>query len=153
MDDSAFPLAVADRAFAYDGSFRTPDALSSADRAAYGLHRSYACESSFVFRAALYRASADPRPGSAIIARGIPNAPNARSSRPLPPVRTGLPQRDADFVAARTARAPIRVHGPIRRASLPYALIVSAAGCTVRAIVWRGRIYCGGVRTCPISIP
>src|SRR5580700_3578548 len=105
MDDPAYPLAMADRAFAYDGSFRTPDAMSAANRAAYGLNRN---------------------PGN------------------------GVPQRDAES-AARSVLPPTRAREPVRRPSLPYVLFVSAAGCTIRAMVWRGRVSCEGVRRCPIS--
>jgi hypothetical protein len=152
MDDSAYPLALADRAFAYDGSFRTPDAMSAANRAAYGLHRNCAGESTRVFRAALHRATAHVGFGSYFITRGNVSGPIARPPCPLRLVHSGVAQREDDL-AVRSARPPVRTREPVWRTSSPYALFVSVAGCTIRAIAWRGRVFCGGVPTCPKSIP
>jgi hypothetical protein len=148
MDDPAYPLAMADRAFAYDGSFRTPDAMSAANRAAYGLRPNSASEASRGFRAALHRASASTSPSVIISARGEAIAPIARRLGQACPFRAGVPQREAGL-AALSVRPPIRARKLAGRPSSPFALFVTAAGCTVRAIVWRGRVYCGGGRLCP----
>jgi hypothetical protein len=37
MDSPGYRLAITDRAFAFDGAYRSPTSLSVADRAAYGL--------------------------------------------------------------------------------------------------------------------
>jgi hypothetical protein len=150
MDDPAYPLAMADRAFAYDGSFRTPDAMSAANRAAYGLHRISASNASHAFCTAMHRAFANTTSNANIAARGKALAVVDLSSRPARQIRTGVPQRDADL-NARSAKTPARTLEPVRRSSIPYVLFVSAAGCTIRAMVWRGRVYCEGVRRCPIS--
>lgn len=144
---------MADRAFAYDGSFRTPDAMSAANRAAYGLHRGCANEASRSFRAALQRAStgASAILNLKVIARGNANARHTRSPNLAGPASDGMPQRDADL-AERSTRPPIRARDSTQSTSAPYVLFVSAAGCIIRAIVWRGRVFCGGIRTCPKSI-
>jgi hypothetical protein len=148
MDDPAYPLAMADRAFAYDGSFRTPDAMSTANRAAYGLHPNSASEASRAFRAALHRASAGTSPNVIINTREEAIAPFTRRLGQACPVRAGVPQREAGL-AALSVRPRIRARKLAGRPSSPFALFVTAADCTIRAVVWRGRVYCGGVRVCP----
>ena len=152
MDDSGYPLAQADRAFAYDGAYRTPAAMSAASRSAYGMHdRAHSEAPSFceVLRKAVHGPGRDKSP--------VSHCGNAALSRPRPrdssgPLSSDAAQRDADpFVHA--ARDTIRPHEPSRRPASFYYLFASCAGFIVRAIVRRGRVFSGGVRTCPTSNP
>jgi len=152
MDDSGYPLAQADRAFAYDGAYRTPDAMSAASRSAYGMHDRADREApSFceALRKAVNGPGRDKSPashgGSAALSR-----PRQRDSSG--PLSSGTAQRDADpFVHA--ARATIRPRAPSRRPASVYYLFAACAGVIVRAVVWRGRVFSGGMRSCPISKP
>jgi hypothetical protein len=152
MDDSGYPLAQADRAFAYDGAYRTPFAMSAAARAAYGLHGRPLREASGSFRHALQCATAGPiRDGTIFITRREGRLPASHLRSASGTTRIAVPQRDAVLCAR--ARTTFRLVAPHPRPSSVYYLFASSAGCIVRAIVWQGRVFSGGARTCPKSKP
>ena len=153
MDDSSYPLAQADHAYAYEGAYRTPNAMSAATRDAYGMRGKCEVHAPKDFRTSLRAAASHA--GVAAAALGPRRSPT-RSLADLRyahgGTRIGVPASTPD--RARIADcAPVRVPPRSRRPSSFYYLFTSAAGCAVRAIVWRGRVYCGGRRQCPTSTP
>ncbi|HEY5095515.1 MAG TPA: hypothetical protein VII69_10390 [Candidatus Eremiobacteraceae bacterium] len=152
MDDSGYPLAQADRAFAYDGAYRTPAALSAASRSAYGMHdRTHREAPSFceALLKAVHGPGCDKTPASHCGSATVlgPRQRDASGS-----LSSGTAQRDAD-PSVHAARTTIRPREPSRRPASVYYLFVACAGVVVRAIVRRGRVFSGGVRTCPTSKP
>jgi hypothetical protein len=153
MDQSDYPLAQADRAFAYEGAYRTPSAMSAATREAYGMRLPRKPGPPDAFRVALRLA--DPQAhgaGTASAACRVPSASYPRPNLAGHSPRQGAQQAAADR-AASFACAKARNRSLQPRPTSFYYISTSAAGCDVRAIVWRGRVYCGGKRPCPTSTP
>lgn len=150
MDDSGYPLAQADRAFAFDGAYRTRDALSAASRAAYGMHdRTQRAAPSFceALREATHGAGRD-KPSAPFRASSILSSSRRRDESG--PVLPRIAPRDADPVSE-SARVTHRPRSPGCRPASFYYIFTSCAGVIVRAFVRHGRAFSGGVRTCPIS--
>jgi len=153
MDQSDYPLAQTDRAFAYEGAYRTPNAMSAATREAYGMRFPLEAGAPNAFRVALRAASLHSHGGGAsLAARRMPCTSSPRPHRACGSSRSGAAQTAADraasFACAKVRNSPLQP-----RPTSFYYLFTSAAGCDVRAIVWRGRVYCGGKRPCPTSTP
>jgi hypothetical protein len=153
MDESSYPLAQTDHAYAYEGAYRTPSAMSAATRDAYGMRGRRESVAPISFQVAMRAAAAQAR--SARATRAPQCTPSV--SRPYPrhacvPVRNGVQQAAPDH-ADSAAHAPARIHLRPPHPGSFYYLFTSAAGCDIRAIVWRGRVYCGGKRPCPTSTP
>jgi hypothetical protein len=153
MDESSYPLAQTDHAYAYEGAYRTPSAMSAATREAYGMRGRCESVAPNGFRVAMRAAAAQAH--SAGTTRTLQRTPSV--SRPNPrhacvPVRHGVQQASPDH-ADSAARVPARIHPRRPHPGSFYYLFTSAAGCDIRAIVWRGRVYCGGKYPCPTSTP
>jgi hypothetical protein len=153
MDDSSYPLAQADHAYAYEGAYRTPNAMSAATREAYGMRGRREAGAPNAFHLAMRAAGVQCRSdGAAAAPRRTPGLSRSLPRRVSALVRNGVQQATADCTAS-TPCASARVHPRLPRPASFYYLFTSAAGCAIRAIAWRGRVFCGGKRPCPTSTP
>jgi hypothetical protein len=154
MHELAYPLALTDRAFAYEGAYRSPAAMSCAARTAYALRTSAGATAapvpfSAAFCAALQtREVKQPHPRARPIAR--PTAISV-ASRPRMPARAfrciAAQQRETPLI--RPSRiAQLRATGCNGHPPQIYVLSVLSSEYAVRAIVWRGRVHVGGIATC-----
>jgi hypothetical protein len=152
MDDSSYPLAQTDHAYAYDGAYRTPDAMSAATREAYGMRGCLEAGLPNAFRVAMRAAAQARSAGGACAPQRMPGVSHPNPRHACVPVRHGV-QPAAPDRADTAACATTRIHPRPPQPGSFYYLFTSAAGCDIRAIVWRGRVFCGGKRPCPTSTP
>jgi hypothetical protein len=163
MGPYGYRLAMADRAFAFDGAYRAPTSLSVADRAAYGLRSSAACDRSAGFTEALHAATG----GKLQSVADFHNVPaghikcGADLYSPAWHIKCGadLYGRPADHKGPPyiIERRPCITRLPKQRAMVqagtsPSITIVRAAigDISLRIVALRGRVFVGVKNTCSI---